>query len=176
MSKLRKLAIFGGSFVLYNVISGGGLVIQKYDSLAAQGIQLTDGVRVYFNTTPTTKQFFVPFVFYYFRETYPFRIRPVRSTTGGYDRRVVVTEVLYHRTPDDAQPSVAVARVKVSSWNEIVISEPGEWIVESRGYVETKDGEKRMLSFPTMTIREKERGRIRLRRFIEYVISGAAAF
>ena len=72
MSKKRKLAIFGGGglFILYNIISGGGFVIEKTDSLAILGVvadaQLTDGASVYLKETPTTTRFFVPFVFYKF--------------------------------------------------------------------------------------------------------------
>ena len=72
MSKKRKLAIFGGGglFILYNIISGGGFVIEKTDGLATLGevadAQLTDGASVYLKETPTTKRFFVPFVFYEF--------------------------------------------------------------------------------------------------------------
>lgn len=190
MSKKRKLAIFGGGglFVLYNIISGGGFVIEKTDSLATLGAvadaQLTDGASVYLKETPTTKRFFVPFVFYYFHNTYPFRLRFYGSTRDGSIRvsdrdlrlgdrgvNVVVTEVLYYRKLDDTQTSTTSPVFKASSWKEIVIRKPGEWIVESKGYV-SKDGEKNLLTFPTMTIRQTEHGRIQISRGFNYALSG----
>ena len=192
MSKKRKLAIFGGGlFILYNIISGGGFVIEKTDSLATLGAvadaQLTDGASVYLQEIPTTKRFFVPFVFYYVHKTYPFRFQFYGSTRDGSIRvsdrdprlgdrgvNVVVTEVVYYRKQDDTQTSTTSPVFKASSWGEIVIRKPGEWIVESKGYV-IKDGEKKLLTFPTMTIRQTEHGRIQIWRAFDYAVSGMAA-
>lgn len=186
MGKKRKLAIFGG-FVLYNLISGGGFVLHRADrfALANGPVQLTDGASVYLAGTPTKKGFYVPFVFYYVNETYPVRMRFYGSTRDGSisvvdeeqrarfgdsDTYVVVTEVLYYQKLDDEQPSTSVARFKESSWNDIVIRGPGEWIVESKGYEETEVGGKRALTFPTMTIRRTERGRTRILRGFTYLL------
>lgn len=188
MSKTRKLAIFGagGLFVLYNILSGGGCVIERTDSLATKGVvaraQLTDGASVYLKETPTTKRFFVPFVFYYIHKTYPFQLRFYGSTRDGSiivtteeasraGTNVVVTEVLYYEKPDDTQTSTTSRVFKAASWKEINIPEPGEWIVESKGYVKSRGEEKKLLTFPTMTIRQKEHGRIRISGLLSYSLS-----
>jgi hypothetical protein len=205
----------GALFILYNLVSGGGYLVEKTDSLSTlNGVaeaKLTDGASVWLAETPTSNRFCVPFVFYYVRKTYPFHLRfnatgdgntavtdhkrlaglsqlsrfnpdykgpPISamSCLAEYHRYViVVTEVLYHRKPDDSQVTNNRPVFKVSSWDEIVITEPGEWIVESNGYVRNKSGETKQLTFPTMTIRPTESGRMRVWRGVSYVIAGIMA-
>ena len=210
--KRRVVLISSGLFILYNLISGGGYVIVNADSLSTlDGVaeaKLTDRTKVWLAETPTTRRFYIPFVFYYLRETYPFHLRFYGSTIDGntvvtdhkqliafnqlwrfnpnytgprnVDQEphfspgttyIVVTEVQYHRQPDDSQATDAPPVFKVSSWGEIVITEPGEWIVESRGYIRNKRGETQELTFPTMTIRPTESGSIRVWRGVSYVVS-----
>ena len=210
--KRRVVLISSGLFILYNLISGGGYVIVNADSLSTlDGVaeaKLTNEAKVWLAQTPTTRRFYIPFVFYYLRETYPFHLRFYGSTIDGntvvtdhkqliafnqlwrfnpnytgprnVDQEphfspgttyIVVTEVQYHRQPDDSQATDAPPVFKVSSWGEIVITEPGEWIVESRGYIRNKRGETQELTFPTMTIRPTESGSIRVWRGVSYVVS-----
>lgn len=207
--KRRVVLISGGLFILYNLVSGGGYVIENTDSLSTlNGVaeaKLTDETKVWLAETPTTKRIYVPFVFYYLRETYPFHLRFYGSTisedtwvtdekqlyglsqlykfnpkyTGPPiplescmpEHTIVVTEVLYHRQPDGSQAANDPPVFKVSSWGEIVITEPGEWIVESKGYEKHRRGEKKPVTFPTMTIRPTASGRIRVWRGVSYVVS-----
>jgi len=210
--KRRVVLISSGLFILYNLISGGGYVIVRADSLSTlDGVaeaKLTNGTKVWLAETPTTRRFYIPFVFYYLRETYPFHLRFYGSTIDGNtvvtDHKqliafnqlwrfnpnytgprnadqephfspgttyIVVTEVQYHRQPDDSQAMIDLPVFKASSWGEIVITEPGEWIVESKGYIRNKRGETQELTFPTMTIRPTESGSIRVWRGVSYVVS-----
>jgi len=212
----RFVLLSGGLFILYNLVSGGGYLVEDTDSLASiDGVaeaRLTDGAKVWLAETPTTRGLYVPFVFYYVRETYPFHLRFYGSTYDGntfvtdekqliafnqlwrfnpnytgprtVDQEphfspgttyIVVTEVQYHRQPDDSQVTDASPVYKASSWAEIVITEPGEWIVESKGYVRDKRGETKQLTFPTMTIRPTQSGQIRIWRFIDHVVAGIMA-
>ena len=210
--RTRFAMLSGGLFILYNLVSGGGYLVEDTDSLASiDGVaeaRLTDGAKVWLAETPTTRGFYIPFVFYYVRETYPFHLRFYGSTIDGntvvtdhkqliafnqlwrfnpnytgprnVDQEphfwpgatyIVVTEVQYHRQPDDSQAMIDLPVFKASSWGEIVITEPGEWIVESKGYVRNKRGETQELTFPTMTIRPTESGSIRVWRGVSYVVS-----
>ena len=210
--KKRIPLISGGLFILYNLVSGGGYVIVKADSLSTMdGVaeaRLTNETRVWLAQTPTVGRFYIPFVFYYLRETYPFQLRFYGSTIDGntvvtdhkqliafnqlwrfnpnytgprnVDQEphfslgttyIVVTEVQYHRQPDNSQVTNDPPVFKASSWGEIVITEPGEWIVESRGYIRNKRGETQELTFPTMTIRPTESGSTRVSRGVSYVVS-----
>ena len=212
----RFVLLSGGLFILYNLVSGGGYLVEDTDSLASiDGVaeaRLTDGAKVWLAETPTTRGFYVPFVFYYVRKTYPFHLRFYGSTTDGntvvtdekqliafnqlwrfnpnykgprnVDQEphfspgttyILVTEVQYHRQPDGSQVTDAPPMHRASSWAEIVITEPGEWIVESKGYIRNERGETKQLTFPTMTIRPTQSGQIRIWRYIDHVVAGIMA-
>ena len=178
------MLIAGGLFVLYNIASGGGVLIERSDSLATLGsvakAKLTDEASVYLKQSPTTTEFYVPFVFSYVRHTYPFRLRYYGSTRDGSVRvseaerpgigtNVVVTGVRWYRKPAEGAEPAEVFHG--STWNRIVIPEPGEWVIESDGFVSRDGREKEMLTFPTMTVRPTLRGRFRLTGLVYYVLS-----
>ena len=186
MSRKRKAMVFGGVFVLYNVVSGGGILIERSDSLATLGsvakAELTDEAGVYLKETPTTTAFYIPFVFSYIRRTYPFQLRYYGSTRDGSVRvseadkpgpgtDVVVTGVRWYRKPDDGQAPERSAMFHASTWNGITIPEPGEWIIESNGFVSRGDGQKEPLTFPAMTVRPTIRDRFRVTGLLYHILS-----
>ncbi|MDQ3333254.1 MAG: hypothetical protein M3552_21840 [Planctomycetota bacterium] len=186
MSKRRKLLILGGSFLLYNIVSGGGILIERSDSLATLGsvaeAELTDEAGVYLKQTPTTTEFYIPFVFSYVRHTYPFQLRFYGSTRDSSTRvteadmpgsgtDVVVTGVRWYRKTDGNHAPEASAVYHGSTWNGVSIPEPGEWVIESDGFVSRDDGEKEMLTFPTMTVRPTIRDRFRVTGLLYYMLS-----
>ena len=185
MSRRRKLLLFGGLFLAYNVATGGGLVVERTDSLSTLGsvteAKLTDDASVYLKATPATSYFCIPLVFYYFRETYPFELRYYGSTRDGsvhvseaerpeFATNVVVTGVRWYRKPDDGRAPDPSAVFHGSTWDGIVIPGPGEWVIESEGYVRREGGEPEPLSFPPMTVRPTE-DHVRVTGFIYYLAS-----
>lgn len=190
--KKRYALVFGGAFILYNLLSGGGCIIERTDSLSTLDgvaiVQLTDDISVRLSETPTTKNVSVPFFFYYVNRTYPFRLLFCGSTPGEFisvedkkslawinsgrlkprwDKRIVVTEVRYYRqSVNGASASVPPTVFTASSWNDIIIPEPGEWTVESKGYMEVWKGETKQMIFPTMTIHPTKSGDIDVQGFL----------
>jgi hypothetical protein len=191
MKKKRvRLGLALGVLALYAIATGGGFVVIRRDSLASSGlvakVDLTDGASVYLKQTPTTRTLPIPLLIYYVRETYPFRLRFYGSTRDGSitvsdrpfdgaETNVVVTEVTYYREPDAFSEAEKIEGFRVQSWKDIVIPEPGNWKVHSRGYVRYPDGHREELTFPTMTIRPTQRGQVEVVRFISYLLSGMVA-
>lgn len=185
MSRNRKLLLFVVLFLLYNVVSGGGLVVVHSDSLSTLGsvakAQLTEEASIYLKQTPTTKQFYAPFVCSYVRHTYPFKLRYYGSTRDGSIRvseverdgdatNVVVTGVRWYRRPADGMKPAEVFHG--STWNGILIPGPGEWIIESEGYVVKRQSDEREpLTFPSMTVRPTIEDQVRVTGLIYYFFS-----
>ncbi|NNM03941.1 MAG: hypothetical protein HKO65_02465 [Gemmatimonadetes bacterium] len=191
MMRKRKILFGLGVLVLYNILTGGGPVYLSRDRLETFGqdgepvrlVELVDGANVYFAETPTTRAIGVPFVVYYVRKSYPFRIRYYGSTRDGSitvsdrpfegpETNVVVTDVRYYRESELPHEQKRGEVFRVNSWSEIVIAEPGVWTVESRGYVRYGDGSREELDFPTVTLRPGEERRLEVMGGISYLIGG----
>lgn len=169
----------------YELLSGGGILVVRKDSLATLGevaeCRLTPSHKVYLKETPTTWIIPIPLVIYFQRQTYPFKLRYYGSTrsgdfrvtdekgtrwTSGFKSVVVVTDVKYYRKSHEE------AAVHVGSWADIVIPEPGTWLVESKGYIQDKEEGRTELTFPTMTIEPTLHGRFSVHNALNYMAGG----
>jgi len=163
--KRYPVLILAGLFVLYTWVFGGGILIEKspledirWDGINLAEVKLTDSCSARLTGRPTTNRFHIPFFFHSIHTTYPIQI----WSTGFWcqESEVLVTEVVYHCSPNDAHSTTRPSIFSATSWEEIVITEPGEWIVETKGYLINRKKEKMPIKFPVMTIRLPARNHI----------------
>ena len=170
--KMHLILVPPAVFVLYNAAFGGGILVERTygwsENDSHMGINFTtvnpmDRSTITLWGYPVTNRFYVPFLFYFINRTYPLR---VSLTQWEFDDHVVFEEITC-RCSDLARNKGEPILFKVPAGDkfpEFPIPEPGEWIVELKGYHRETDGEKTPFVLPPVNIRldaEKVRTRVK---------------